>query len=87
MNAAGQATGNGPWRVLILDRDPGDPRWLLATVALSADVRPAILDGAGRYTDWADVTLWVQRSLGRPVALVPVHDALAWRADEGGQPR
>ena len=30
-----------PWRLLVLDRtDPGDPLWLLATVA-EGDVRPA----------------------------------------------
>ena len=34
-------TGRGPWRLLILDRDLGDPKWILATVATPADVRPA----------------------------------------------
>jgi hypothetical protein len=82
-SATGQAAGNGPWRVLILDRDPEDPRWLLATVAITADVRPAVLDGVGQYTDWADVTTWVRRSLGRRVSLVPVAGVLAWHAYEG----
>ena len=31
---------NGPWRVLILDRDPDDPKWIVATVVELADVRP-----------------------------------------------
>jgi hypothetical protein len=78
---------NGPWRVLLLDRDPEDPRWLLATVSLSADVRPAVLDAAGRYSDWAEVSAWVHAQIGTPVALVPVMDALAWRIDQGGTPR
>lgn len=81
------APGQSPWRVLLLDRDPQDPKWLLAAVALSADVRPASLDRLGRYTDWAETTLWVRRQLGRPeVALTPVHDALCWRVDERRQP-
>jgi len=33
--------GNGPWHVLILDSDPADPKWILATVAGPGDVRPA----------------------------------------------
>ncbi len=79
---------NGPWRVLLLDRDPSDPLWLLAAVATSADVLPAELDTAGRYLGWEYVTQWVRGNLGRPeVALTPVHDALAWRVDETGQPR
>jgi hypothetical protein len=79
--------GNGPWRVLILDRDPDDPRWILATVTLSSDVRHAVLDAAGRYVGWADAVAWAESTVGRPVALVPVHDALAWRVDEGGKRR
>lgn len=72
-----------PWRILLLDRDPHDPKWLLATVALSADIRPAVLGAAGRYTDWAEVTAWVHAQLGYVVALVPIHDALGWRIDHG----
>lgn len=74
----------GPWRVLILDRDPDDPRWLLATVTLASDVRPALLDTAGRYTDWAEVTAWVRDQLGHEAVLVPVHDALAWTVSATG---
>jgi hypothetical protein len=46
------ACGNGPWRILVLDRNPQDPKWLIATVALPTDIRPAQLNSAGRYTDW-----------------------------------
>jgi len=81
------APGQSLWRVLLLDRDPEDPRWLIASITLSSDVLPAWLDPAGRYEDWAQVTQWVRARVGRPVALVPVHDALAWRVDEGGRPR
>jgi hypothetical protein len=75
---------NGPWRVLILDRDPADPKWILATVAIPADVRPA---HPGAMVD--EVTAaWVGSAAGlfRP-ALTPLPGALAWRVDEGGQPR
>jgi hypothetical protein len=71
-----------PWRILVLDRDPADPKWLLATVAIAGDVRPAVLDAAGRHADWAEVTAWVKETLGQDVALVPAHDALAWRVDQ-----
>jgi hypothetical protein len=76
-----------PWRILVLDRDPEDPRWLLATIIMSADIRPAVLDTAGRYADWDEVTAWARAALGQPVALVPVADALAWRVDQGERPR
>jgi hypothetical protein len=33
-------TGNGPWRILVLDRDPADPKWILATVATRATCGP-----------------------------------------------
>jgi hypothetical protein len=32
---------NGRWRVLILDRDPADPKWILATIATPDEIRPA----------------------------------------------
>ena len=34
-------SSTGPWRILILDRDPADPKRILATVAAPGDVRPA----------------------------------------------
>lgn len=79
------APGNGPWRILLLDRDPRDPKWVVASVTLPTDARAAVLDSAGRYQDWDEVTEWVRAQVGARVALVPVHDALAWRI--GGQPR
>lgn len=79
------APGGSPWRLLFLDRsDPRDPHWLLATVTRAADVRPAVLDEAGRYTDWREVTQWVRDNLGRSeVSLVPLPIPLVWRVDEG----
>jgi hypothetical protein len=73
---------NGPWRLLILDRDPQDPKWILATVALPSDVRPALLDVAGGNSGVQAAAAWVSGLTGRPVVLVPIHDALAWRVDE-----
>jgi hypothetical protein len=71
---------NGPWRVLILDRDPADPKWILATIATPADVRPA------RASDNSadEVTAaWVAAVAGlyRP-ALTPMPAALVWRIDD-----
>ncbi len=68
----------GPWRLLVLDRDPEDPKWVLCTVSLESDVRPAVLDAAGRYQDWAEVTEWAKLQAGGSVSLDSVHDALAW---------
>jgi hypothetical protein len=80
--ATGNPTDNGPWRVLVLDRDPDDPKWLIVTVTMSADIRPAVLDATDRYTDWEVVTEWAAAMVGRMVVLVPMLDALAWRMDE-----
>ena len=77
--------GNGPWRVLLLDRTPGDPKWLLLTVTLDSDVRAAQLDKVGRFTDWPPIVEWVSQQVGNSAQLedwrtwlIPVHDALAW---------
>jgi hypothetical protein len=75
-----QPEGTGPWVVLILDRDPLDPKWLTAAVT---DVRPAVLDAAGRHTGQQAAADWVTGIVGYVAALVPVHDALCWRVDEG----
>lgn len=56
----------------------------MATVTIDADVRPAVLDAAGRYTGWQAAADWVSQSVGRPAVLSPVHDALVWRVAEGG---
>ena len=82
--------GNGPWQILLLDRDPQDAHWLIATVALADDIRVATLDAVGRYQDWPQVTAWTAARLGLPIELTPVHDPLVWtirrpRNPEGGQ--
>jgi len=64
----------GPWRVLILDRSPDDPKWIIATVVSEGDVRPAVLDESGSY-DWADVVEWAENVIGNPVSLTPMHDS------------
>jgi hypothetical protein len=76
------APGYGPWRILILDRGPDDPKWILATVALPADVCPAVLDAAGTHAGGQAAAARVSGLTGRRVVLVPIHDALAWRVDE-----
>jgi hypothetical protein len=75
---------NGPWRVLILDRDPADPKWILATVASPGDVRPA---RPGASVD--EVTAaWVASASGlHRTGFTPLPGALAWRVDEEGKPR
>ena len=78
--------GNGPWRLLILDREPGDPKWIIATVANPGDVQPA---------DFGDVLAilpaggaWMRRLLGKPYAtLTPMTRAHVWRVDEEGETR
>lgn len=77
------APGNGPWRILILDRDVEDPKWIIATVAIPTDVRPAALDSAARYGDWDQVTEWVRAQTGFQASLIPVADALAWTIANG----
>lgn len=72
----------GTWRLLRLlvhDPDPSGPRWLIATVGLDTDVRPAELDADGRYADWPEVAEWARRAVGLPLSLVPIPGALAWR--------
>jgi hypothetical protein len=77
--------GSAPWRILILDRDLEDPKWVLATVTIPSDVRPAVLDAAGIQTGERAAADWVAQLTGHPVILVPIAGAQAWRVDEGGQ--
>ena len=72
-------TRHGPWRLLVLDRDPGDPKWILATVATPADVRPAGMDA----TVDEMTARWVASTTGlyRP-AFTRLRGALCWRIDE-----
>jgi hypothetical protein len=76
----------GVWRVLVLDSSPDDPLWMIATVTLPSDVRPAEMEPGGRrYRNWEAVTEWVRAQVGEHVSLVPL-TAVAWRIDEG-EPR
>jgi hypothetical protein len=70
-------TGNGLWRLLVIDRDPADPKLILATVAAPGDVEPASPSAPG------EALAWVRSQLGRPHAiLVPMPGAGVWRVDE-----
>ena len=70
-----------PWRMLLLDRDPAEPRWILATVAIGTDVIPATLNAEGAYTGWNEVTDWLRAQLG-DVALVPLRAVDAWAVNQ-----
>ena len=72
-------TGTGPWRVLILDPDPADPKLILATVT---DVRSARITSEPRPI--GDATMWVRNRLGSPAILEPMPGAIAWRVDADG---
>jgi len=75
---------NGPWRILVFDRSGDDPKWIIATVALSSDVRAAEMEPAGRrYAGWPAVTQWVRDQVGQHVRLMPVA-AIVWRIDAEG---
>jgi hypothetical protein len=63
---------------LILDRDEADPKWILATIAISGDVRPAVVDALGRFHEWPATVQWVREMVGHDVELAPM-DASAWR--------
>jgi hypothetical protein len=78
-------TGNGPWRLLILDRDPADPKWVLATVTSPADVTPASLgDVLAIASTGGD---WVRGRLGSLNAtLTPMTRAHVWQIDENPSP-
>jgi len=77
---------NGPWRVLVLDRDPVDPKWILALVVDPGDVTPA--DPANLFAERSEIGAWVRGRLGRPQAtLTAMTRAHVWRVDEEGEPR
>ena len=76
---------NGPWQLLILDRDPTDPKWLVATIA-PGDVRP-VTSPMLVIPDVDEVTqAWAASAAGlqRPAFTRLVHPEV-WRIDEGGQ--
>jgi hypothetical protein len=60
-------TSNGPWRILVLDPDLIDRKWLIATVETPADVRPAGADaGVDEMTQqWVATETGVYRRRGR----------------------
>jgi hypothetical protein len=67
------------WRILVLDADLTDRKWLIATIETPADVRPA---GTGDGVD--EVTeRWVATETGvdRP-GFTRLRGALCWRIDE-----
>jgi hypothetical protein len=78
-------TGRGPWRILVLDRDHTDSKWLLATIT-PGDVCPA---GNIKLAipDLDEVTqAWAATAAGlwRPAFTRLVHPEV-WRIDEGRQ--
>jgi hypothetical protein len=75
---------NGPWSILVFDRSGDDPKWIIATVSLSSDVRAAEMQPGGRcYAGWPNVTQWVSNQVGQRVRLVPIA-AIVWRIDVEG---
>jgi len=74
--------GAGPWRILILDPDPADPKWILATVDGPAAVRPAW--PASTPPALAEATSWIRDQTGDPAAtLSPMRHAAAWHIEDG----
>jgi hypothetical protein len=75
--------GNGPWRILILDGDPANPKWILTTVARPEDVRPA---RPGAATVNAVTAAWVALNSGlHSPAFTAMPMAHCWRIDEPGK--
>ena len=73
---------NGPWRILILDRDPHDPKWIMATVITPGDVQPALIGPGGVFAALAgEVGTWLRGLFGHPAHLVPLHRPEVWRID------
>lgn len=83
----------GVWRILVLDRGPDDPKWIIATVGLESDVRPAL----GTFSPTRrlssdrkcpavseDVAAWVRHQAAVPGARLVPFPASAWAIEEGG---
>ena len=70
--------GHGPWRILILDADPADPKWIMATVTQPGHVRPADPDTAA--VDEV-TTAWVVHSSEVPRPVLTAMPAKCWRID------
>jgi hypothetical protein len=67
----------GPWRLAVIDRDPADPKLMLATIVLAEDVTPVQLK-QGRFYDWRAVLAFVTARGGQPVELTPFTEPTAW---------
>jgi hypothetical protein len=72
----------GPWRLLILDRNPDDPKWIIATVTVPGDTKPALLE-VGGSPGWQGSGNWVSERIGQPFELEGLADALVWLIREG----
>jgi hypothetical protein len=78
---AADSIPGAPWRVRILERSGDEPKWIIAIVSLSSDVRAAQMEPGGwRYTDWPNVTRWVRGRVGQRARLVP-QSATVWLID------
>jgi hypothetical protein len=78
-------TTRGPWRILVLDPDITDRKWLMATIAPDG-VRPVSL---ATGVDVDEITVrWVASVAGlyRP-SLTLMLGARAWRIDDEGKQR
>jgi hypothetical protein len=77
-------TNAGPsrWHLLILDRSPGDAKWLIATISGPGHVRPAELGAGPGSPGWEQVTAGLRGVLGLDQAsLVPLRRAEVWTID------
>jgi hypothetical protein len=74
-------------RLLVLDRDPDAPRWMIMSAVLSSDTMPAEISHEGRYSSWSDACSWVTAQLGHAVVLTPLRDVAAWTVTEPGSTR
>jgi hypothetical protein len=72
----------GQWRLLILDRNPDDPQWIIATVTAPGDTKTALLE-VGGHPGWEGAGRWISERVGQPVELEGLHDALVWLIREG----
>lgn len=79
---ASDPTTSGPWRLLILDPDPADPKWLLCTVCQPGDVRPA---APGEATPDDVAAAWLRARNGGAHTLTALPGAICWRVDETAQ--
>jgi hypothetical protein len=73
--------GNGPWRMLILNRDPADSFWVIFYVAAPQDIHPATIEVGGQL-GWHGVGAWVTQRTRYPVIMTAMPDALIWRLDQ-----